>query len=291
MFVRLAFAVAINIEPEILIVDEALSVGDAFFQAKCFKKFEEFKEMGKTILFVSHDLSSISRYCDRAILLDHGRKVEEGTPKEIIDIYKKILVNQYDPQKEEAAGQTASNGTAAGQNASGSTDAGSASSDGTPQENLWKSSLSVNPQIIEYGDGSAEIVDFAIVDEHGTVSSTIEIGTEYQIKLKARFMKEIENPILAVTIKDLQGKEICGTNTMFEGVYLGTVKAGEERTAVFTQKMQIRGGNYLVSFGVTGYQADDFTVYKRLYDVCQLNVISEKATVGTFDMGSKVSIE
>jgi teichoic acid transport system ATP-binding protein len=291
MFVRLAFAVAINIEPEILIVDEALSVGDAFFQAKCFKKFEEFKEMGKTILFVSHDLSSISRYCDRAILLDHGRKVEEGTPKEIIDIYKKILVNQYDSQKEEAAGQTASNGTAAGQTASGATDAGSASSDGTPQENRWKSSLSVNPQIIEYGDGSAEIVDFAIVDEHGTVSSTIEIGTEYQIKLKARFMKEIENPILAVTIKDLQGKEICGTNTMFEGVYLGTVKAGEERTAVFTQKMQIRGGNYLVSFGVTGYQADDFTVYKRLYDVCQLNVISEKATVGTFDMGSKVSIE
>lgn len=75
MFVRLAFAVAINIEPEILIVDEALSVGDVFFQAKCYHKFEEFKEMGKTILFVSHDLSSISKYCDRVVLLNQGVKL------------------------------------------------------------------------------------------------------------------------------------------------------------------------------------------------------------------------
>ena len=94
MFVRLAFAVAINIEPEILIVDEALSVGDVFFQSKCYHKFEEFKRMGKTILFVSHDLSSISKYCDRVILLDKGHKRAEGAPKQIVDMYKKLLVNQ-----------------------------------------------------------------------------------------------------------------------------------------------------------------------------------------------------
>ena len=85
MFVRLAFAVAINIEPEILIVDEALSVGDVFFQAKCYHKFEEFKKLGKTIVFVSHDLSSISKYCDRVILLNKGTKLGEGSPKEMID--------------------------------------------------------------------------------------------------------------------------------------------------------------------------------------------------------------
>ena len=96
MFVRLAFAVAINIEPEILIVDEALSVGDVFFQAKCYHKFEEFKEMGKTILFVSHDLSSISKYCDRVVLLNQGVKLGEGSPKEMIDVYKRVLVGQYE---------------------------------------------------------------------------------------------------------------------------------------------------------------------------------------------------
>ena len=87
MFVRLAFAVAINIDPEILIVDEALSVGDVFFQSKCYHKFEEFKEQGKTILFVSHDLSSIAKYCDRVILLNKGIKLDEGCPKEMIDAY------------------------------------------------------------------------------------------------------------------------------------------------------------------------------------------------------------
>ena len=80
MFVRLAFAVAINIEPEILIVDEALSVGDVFFQAKCYRKFQEFRDSGKTIIFVSHDLSSVSKYCDRVILLNKGSLVEEGEP-------------------------------------------------------------------------------------------------------------------------------------------------------------------------------------------------------------------
>ena len=95
MFVRLAFAVAINIDPEILIVDEALSVGDVFFQSKCYHKFEEFKKQGKTILFVSHDLSSISKYCDRAVLLNQGVLLGEGTPKKMIDIYKQVLVGQY----------------------------------------------------------------------------------------------------------------------------------------------------------------------------------------------------
>ncbi len=93
MFVRLAFAVAINIDPEILIVDEALSVGDIFFQTKCYKKFEEFKAQGKTILLVTHDLGSVITYCDRAIVLNKGEKISEGAPKEMVDLYKKILAN------------------------------------------------------------------------------------------------------------------------------------------------------------------------------------------------------
>ena len=101
MFVRLAFAVAINIDPEILIVDEALSVGDVFFQSKCYRKFEEFRRAGKTILFVSHDLSAISRYCDRAILLNQGDLIYDGTPKEAIDLYKKVLVGQYEEKPAE----------------------------------------------------------------------------------------------------------------------------------------------------------------------------------------------
>ena len=96
MFVRLAFAVAINIDPEILIVDEALSVGDVFFQAKCYKKFEDFKAQGKTILFVSHDISSVAKYCDRVILLNKGDKLAEGNAKDMINLYKKVLLKNSD---------------------------------------------------------------------------------------------------------------------------------------------------------------------------------------------------
>jgi len=102
MFVRLAFAVAINIDPEILIVDEALSVGDVFFQSKCYRKFEDFKQQGKTIVFVSHDLSSISKYCDRVVLLNKGVKLTDGSPKEMVDLYKKLLVGQLDLETLEA---------------------------------------------------------------------------------------------------------------------------------------------------------------------------------------------
>ena len=108
MFVRLAFAVAINIDPEILIVDEALSVGDVFFQAKCYHKFEEFKKMGKTILFVSHDLTSIAKYCDRVILLNKGVKLAEGNPKDMVNMYKKLLVHQLDEETlEDVSGKSA----------------------------------------------------------------------------------------------------------------------------------------------------------------------------------------
>ena len=99
MFVRLAFAIAINVEPEILIVDEALSVGDVFFQAKCYKKINEIKETGTTILLVTHDMGSIMKYCDKVVLLNKGEMVKEGGPKEMVDIYKKILANQYHPPR------------------------------------------------------------------------------------------------------------------------------------------------------------------------------------------------
>ena len=101
MFVRLAFALNINVEPEILIVDEALSVGDVFFQAKCYRKMEEIKQRGTTILMVTHDMGSVIKYCDRVVLLNKGHYVAEGAPGKMVDLYKKILANQMDDLEEE----------------------------------------------------------------------------------------------------------------------------------------------------------------------------------------------
>ena len=101
MFVRLAFALAINVEPEILIVDEALSVGDVFFQAKCYRRMEEIRKNGTTILMVTHDMGSIIKYCDKVVLLNKGEFIAEGQPGHMVDLYKKILANQMDSLKEE----------------------------------------------------------------------------------------------------------------------------------------------------------------------------------------------
>ena len=273
MFVRLAFAVAINIDPEILIVDEALSVGDVFFQAKCYHKFEEFKKMGKTILFVSHDLTSIAKYCDRVILLNKGVKLAEGNPKDMVNMYKKLLVHQLDEETLE--------------------DVSSKSTIGEKSEDksAWKNNFEVNPTVTDYGEKQAEIVDFAIIDQYGAYSSIIEKGSVYKVKAKIYFHETVKKPIFTITIKNKQGTDITGTNTMFERIETGTVNAGENRIVTYEQQMNLQGGDYLLSLGCTGYVGDNFVVYHRLYDLVSFNVLSDKNTVGFFDMNARITVE
>ena len=313
MFVRLAFAVAINIDPEILIVDEALSVGDVFFQAKCYHKFEEFKKQGKTILFVSHDLSAISKYCDRAVLLNQGVKLGEGSPRDMIDIYKQVLVGQYElpsgdkkanlaadedirklaarkadggasrtssPDEEAAQEQPAQTGQAEEKNAGQPAEEG----EGRPVPGL-------NIQALEYGTKEAEIVEYYMTDGAGLRTSAILKGESFTLHMKVKIHKDIAAPIFALSIKNIKGVEITGTNTMVERSFLESVKAGEVLAITFTQKVRLQGGEYLLSLGVTGYEKDAFTVYHRLYDILNLTVISDHDTVGYFDMESDVKVE
>lgn len=267
MFVRLAFAVAINIDPEILIVDEALSVGDVFFQSKCYHKFEEFKEQGKTILFVSHDLSSIARYCDRVILLNKGIKLDEGGPKEMIDAYKQVLVGQYKV-----------------------TDDSEVSMDDLSRMSS-EAAEAVNPDALEYGTGDAKIRDYYITDKNGTRTTAIIKGEEFTIHFSVDFTADIKAPIFAFTVKNIRGTEITGTNTMYEKAFLEPVKSGDTKTVTFRQRMDLQGGEYLLSFGVTGYEQDKFQVYHRLYDVLNVTVVSDKNTVGYYDMNSQIEVK
>lgn len=270
MFVRLAFAVAINIDPEILIVDEALSVGDAFFQAKCYKKFDDFKAQGKTIIFVSHDISSVAKYCDRVILLNKGVKLSEGNPKETIDLYKKVLLNQ---NQNITSGQVLAEKTEA------------------KDLQLWKSNYELNPDVNEYGTGEAEIIDFAVVDEYGSYTNCIQKGTSFEIKSKVKFHTDIMDPIFTYTFKTVQGTAVTGTNTMYEKVGVGLAKAGETYVATFKQNMDLQGGEYLLSISCTGYVGGEFRAYHRLYDVVGVTVISDKNTVGFYDMNSETTVE
>ncbi len=293
MFVRLAFAVAINIDPEILIVDEALSVGDVFFQAKCYHKFEEFKSKGKTILFVSHDLGSISRYCDRVVVLNNGVKKAEGGPKEMVDLYKKLLVHideSFPEEKEETADSKEETEGTSGSSAEQGATAGDAPDISAPSGEVAGKFVK-NPNTVEYGNGLASITEVRIFDENGLENYTVRKGAEFRILMKVAFHAELESPIVAFTIKNLQGLELAGTNTMIERASVERVHPGESYAFTFRQKMDLQGGEYLFSFGCTGFHEGDFRVYHRLYDLINVTVFSEKNAVGIYDMNSAVTVQ
>lgn len=278
MFARLAFAVAINVEPDILIVDEALSVGDIYFQAKCFKKMDEIKRGGTTVLIVTHDLGNIIKYCDRAILLNKGEMIENGSPKKVVDIYKMILVNQFNVGDSNDDDNTDDiNDLSAEQN--------------IPEGSTWKEHLIVSGEETVYGNNKARIIDFGLFDEKGLITNVFMKNRMFTIKLKIRFNEHVDEPIFAYTFKNEKGVEITGTNTLFEKAEVESADQGDVYIVSFEQKMTLQGGEYLMSFGCTGYEGDEFVVYDRLYDITNVTVVSSQNTVGYYDMNSVVDVK
>ncbi len=274
MFVRLAFALAINVEPEILIVDEALSVGDVFFQAKCYQRMDEIRKKGTTILMVTHDMGSVIKYCERVVLLNRGEFVAEGKPGQMVDLYKKILANQMDSLADALQAENDFSGEIKSREVHG----------------LMKEQLTLNPDVTEYGDKKAEIYDLGLFDENGNITNLLLKGEFFTIKEKIRFHTEIQSPIFTYTIRDKKGADLTGTNTMYEGSDIKPVKCGDEYEVVFRQKMTLQGGEYLLSMSCTGFEKGEHIVYHRLYNVANLTVISNKNTVGIYDMESQVEV-
>ena len=332
MFVRLAFALYISIDPEVLIVDEALSVGDVFFQAKCYHRMDELKRKGTTILMVTHDLGSVMKYCDRVVLFHKGEKVGEGLPGQMVDKYKKILAGK-DPHAEQfmeeqnflgnvddqrsgtaKAGNAGSGGAGGTNGTAGSTEtnenagsdsgrnageAGEHAESASPEAGqhsqkptgFMKDHLTLNPSSQQYGNGKAEILDFGVLDKDGRPGNVLLKGEEFSIKERIVFHDSIAAPIFTFTIKDKRGMDLSGTNTLFEGKEIPAVKKGDEYYCTFTQRMNLQGGEYLLSISCTGFEEGEHTVYDRKYDITSITVLSNKNTVGIYDMESEVTLE
>ncbi len=223
MFVRLAFAVAINIKPEILIVDEALSVGDFRFQQKCYRKIREFKENG-TVLFVSHDTGAITSFCDRVIWLDDGKIYKSGSPEEIIEEY--LTYMRYDVKDlQEYHNQTKVEETV--------TD-GQCSKNGElieSQENEVGEVDSVKkPMIISstaFGNGKAYFSKVELCNEKGQAVNIVKSGMKLCISMEFDVKQDIEMPILGMTLKDAVGNVLIVTNTVFEKIKMSNLKKGK----------------------------------------------------------------
>ena len=268
MFARLAFSVSINVEPDILIIDEALSVGDMAFQMKCFKKFQEFQAEDRTILFVTHALDTVIRYCSRGIVIDGGNKICDDTSKEAVDVFKRLLTgNFYQHEKEPKEIVDISS------------------------DQLLKNSFPQNSEMLEYGNKKAIIYDYGMIDRSGAVSTLFDHNANCDIVMKIEFKEKIISPIFAFSIKDAKGLEITGTNTLMKSIETGSYQAGEKITIRFKQKMNLRSGAYALSLGCVTINQEGIEVYDRLYDAILFEMIGSEEMGGFFDLGSEVTIE
>lgn len=197
----------------------------------------------------------------------------------MVDLYKKILAGQLDTLGEEYSEKEEE-----------AVEMSDFSGDKVTAENtaLMKDQLTINANRTEYGDGRAEIFDLGLLDERGNVTNLLLKGEQFTIKERIRFHAELQAPIFTYTIKDKKGTDLTGTNTLFEGTEIKPVKKGDVYEVSFTQKMTLQGGEYLLSMSCTGFEEGEHVVYHRLYDVANLTVISNKNTVGVYDMEPEV---
>jgi teichoic acid transport system ATP-binding protein len=198
-------------------------------------------------------------------LLNKGNLLGEGGPKEMIDAYKRVLVGQYEVPEEKE-------------------------NPGLDDEDIRRAAAGGNPKALEYGTGQAKILEYYVTDDRGIRTTAVIKGSEFTLHMKVRFLEQVPAPIFAFSFKNVIGTEITGTNSMIEKAFLESVSAGQKKDITFTQKMTLQGGEYLISLGVTGYDGDKFEVYHRLYDALNITVVSDKNTVGFYDMESVVEV-
>ncbi len=275
MFARLAFACAINVDPDILIVDEVLSVGDMAFQLKCFKKFEQFKEKGKTIIFVTHNVADVLKNCNRAIIMENGRKTFDGSVKDGVNRYKKIIVglSEADVEREEKIQEQLKEDYVI--------------EDGE----VWKDKFNQNPNIIEYGNKDADVIDYGIFDLEGNPINVFDNADTVVLKSKVKFNKTVKDPIFTMTVKDYNGNDIAGTNSQIEKIMTGEFKKGDVAIAEFKQKLPIAVGKYTLSFSCTRFNLNgELEVLSRKYDALLVEVITTKNTVGTVRLDSEITV-
>lgn len=248
MYVRLAFSAAIHVNPDILIVDEALSVGDAVFANRCIRKFDELREKKTTILFVSHDLGLVKQLSNRAIFLLNGEVQAEGEPKHVIDRYIGVVLER----------QKAFDGKDA------------------------KSQLAAS---YRHGDGSSQVVEALLLDDHGRPCGVVGSGEQVTIRLRAVFRERRAQPMVGILIRNRIGMDVYGTNTAIEQVESGVFEAGEELEIDFTFECWLTPQQYTVTVAT---QYPDGSSHDWLDDVITFDVVSRRVAAGVVDLQAKI---
>jgi lipopolysaccharide transport system ATP-binding protein len=252
MFVRLAFACAVNVNPDILVIDEVLAVGDACFQYKCFQKICEFQERGKTIVVVSHDVESVVRHCNHCILLESGILHASGPPRPVVDIYYEQIITRKREPAAKGDGEKRSPPQEAPDRAreSGPPSPVQAFIHSTPLTDNCPSRLGYNPYEKRMGDRRAELVDFLVVDRKNRETTTIYSGDEIDIYMKVRSDHHLDYFIVGFSIKNKEGIVVYASNTGYQRIPIPPVEAGQFMVSRFSFKMNLHEGDYFIDLGV-----------------------------------------
>ena len=311
MVVRLAFAVAAHVDPDILIVDEALSVGDARFQLKCARAIDRFLERGVTLLFVSHDLSSVKRLCGSALLLERSRVLYQGRPNDVANLYSKLIA---DGGSAEAiipdvaalvAGQPGSGAVAAKDNSPTVLD--------SPEEHRSLESIrpaghpaqfhanqaealladerahvQLSGQEFCYGGKLGSIVSISVFDGAHQPRTWFKSGESVTVRMVVESRERLQEPIYALTIKNVSGVEIYGTNTLFSGQVAPPIGAGERYEIDFVFDLNVIAGEFFLSFGFTHFFGENLVVIQRRYDAVRISVQSADRSFGIANLKSVI---
>lgn len=283
MAVRLAFAVQSQIDPEILVVDEALSVGDAKFQAKCFDRLKKLKDNGTSILLVTHSGEQIVTHCSKAVLLDNGSQVEAGEPRRVVNRYMDLLFGRERKQIETDAGRYED-------------------SRATPpikrrfnlnnQEDVFSTRSGYNKHEYRWGDGTAAILDYYLAADNEPYPSVITTGQVVHVAVMVRFYADLFRPILGIVIKTKEGVTVYGANSeMLECTEFQNI--GQKETFVQAEahfNCRLAAGDYFISFGIATRHGEDIVPHDRRYDSVHFIVGPSKQFFGLADLDLKLAI-
>lgn len=291
MMVRLAFAVAINVDPQILIVDEALAVGDELFQRKCFARIEAIKKSGATILFVSHAGGTVIELCDRAILLDAGEKLTEGAPKLVIGQYQKLLYATADKvmavrqQIQSGGGSAPAHSSACARNEASSSIKTGGGNGAADLDEFYDPNMQ-SKSVLAYESQGAQITDPQIRNLAGEPVNCLKRGHVYRYSYQVDFSQSADFVRFGMMIKTLSGIELGGAvSSPCTSEAITYIAEGSSVRAAFDFECNLHPGTYFLNAGVTGARGDSETYLHRLLDAYLFRVlpVSRNTATGIVD--------
>lgn len=274
MYVRLAFAIAINLDPEVLLVDESLAVGDVYFQQRCIRRLRRMREEGKTILLVSHDVAAVRNLCDSTIWLEQGRVKDRGAPDKVTARYLAALTQRRDPYSGEKAAEAPETLL---------DPAGDARVD-----------LSVHtlPNVDErWGNGHARVLGIRLLDQAGGEPQTLFHGDLVTVRVSVRFDRRVESPLIGILMRNRLGEDISGSNTSVQNLRLPPAQPGRIYTVDFHLRLPVlQPGHYYLTPAVANGNHRDSVMCDFVENALNLTLKQRETVYGYLKMDCRIEL-